>query len=88
MERDYQHQAALLLDQLKTQRDELKVRLNLAKLEARDEWDMAEKKWFVFKSKSEKIIDEIDRSSDDVVAAAKLLGEELKDIYQRIKRQL
>ncbi|SMF93749.1 hypothetical protein SAMN02949497_1038 [Methylomagnum ishizawai] len=75
-------------DGLLQQRDELAVQLNLAKLEAREEWERAEAKLEEFSAKLEGAAAEAKDASDDVWASAKMLGEELKSAYERIKSHL
>ncbi|BBL73492.1 hypothetical protein [Methylomagnum ishizawai] len=75
-------------DGLLQQRDELVVQLNLAKLEAREEWERAEAKLEEFSTRLEGAAAEAKDASDDVWASAKMLGEELKSAYERIKSRL
>jgi multidrug resistance efflux pump len=77
------------------QRDELLVQLNLAKLEAREEWEKAEAKLEELKAKLEELKAKLDsateeakEASEDVWSTAKLLGEEIKAAYDRIKSHL
>jgi uncharacterized protein (DUF342 family) len=75
-------------DGLLQQRDELLVQLNLAKLEAREEWEKTEAKLEEFKAKLETLAGEAKEASDDVWSTAKLLGEEIKGAYDRIRSRL
>jgi hypothetical protein len=70
------------------QRDELLVQLNLAKMEAREEWDRTEQKLEEFKTKLDGIAEEAKDASDDVWTSVKMLGEEIKTAYDRIKSRL
>jgi hypothetical protein len=74
--------------QLKTQRDEINVRVHLAKAEVRDQWAVTEKQWQTFKSKSEKVLEEVDHTSGEVKEALHLLADELKKGFNRIRQQL
>ena len=47
-----------LIDNLKTQRDELRVQMHLAKAEIRDEWEEIEKKWAHAEARFEEIRDQ------------------------------
>ena len=75
------------LSELKQQRDELRVKVSLAKLEAMDEWHVVEKKLQKLEAKAKEVGAATADVSKDVGAAAKLLGEEigkgLKAIAQR-----
>jgi len=73
---------------LKQQRDEIKVQLHLASLEAKEEWEHAEKNWDKFIDKLATISDETKETSDEIIHATKMIGDELKFTYQRIKDRL
>lgn len=88
MATDYRKELQDMLEQLKTERDEINVKLHLARAEARDQWEVAEKQWFAFKQKSEKVLTEVDHTSGEVKQALTLLADELKGGYRRIKDQL
>ncbi|MCX7068545.1 MAG: hypothetical protein NTW85_12770 [Methylococcales bacterium] len=77
-----------LMDKLKTERDEISLKLHLASLEAKQEFDEAEPKWNQLKSKGSEILDESVEISEEVIAKAKIVGEELKETYQRIAKRL
>ena len=75
-----------LSELLKRERDELKVKLSLAKLEAREEWEETERKWEHFRAKAQQVGHEAGEASKEIGAAARLLGEEIKEAYKRIRR--
>ena len=77
-----------LLEGLQQQRDEIKVQLHLAKAEARDEWREAEKKLQQLKAKADRVGKETGAASKDVFEAAKLMADEIKRGYERIRKQL
>ena len=77
-----------LLAKLKTERDEVHLKLHLASMEVKQEFDDAEKKWESLKEKGTELVDESVEASDEVLAKAKIIGEELKDTYQRIAKRL
>jgi hypothetical protein len=68
------------------QRDELRVKLHLAKADARDEWEELERKWAEAQIKFDQVQKAAGESSEGIEAAAKLLGEELLKGYERIRR--
>lgn len=82
------HEIEELVKELKEDRDELHLQIHLAKADARDEWEKAEKKWRTLKKKVETAAREGKAASRDVGAAAKLLVDELKEAYTRIRRKL
>ena len=74
--------------QLQQQRDELVVQISLARMEAKEEWELAERKFAEFRDKLDGAADEAKDAADDVMTSATELGEELKKAYQRIKSKL
>lgn len=83
-----QEEMEKLLADMHRERDELIVQAHLLKAEAKNEWEKVEKDWEHFKAKAEQVGAEAHEASGDVAAAAKLLGEELKQSYVRIKKLL
>ena len=77
-----------LLEKLKSERDELKLKLHLASLEAKEEFEEAEKNWNTLKIKAAEIADDSKETSEEFIAKAKIVGEELKDAYSRISKRL
>lgn len=70
---------------LRRQRDEIKVRLHLLKMEAREDWDELEKKYQLLQARLKIVSEAAGKSSDEVRLAAKALANEIKDGYKRIK---
>lgn len=77
-----------LVNELKEDRDALHLQIHLAKADARDEWEKAEKMWRTLKKKVETAAREGRAASRNVGAAARLLVDELKEAYTRIRRKL
>lgn len=77
-----------LVDSLRQERDELRVKLHLAKLDASDEWKELEKKWARLESKAKVLGDVAAAESEDIISAAKLLGEEVREGFKNIARRL
>ncbi|TQV71673.1 hypothetical protein FLL45_21305 [Aliikangiella marina] len=77
-----------LIEKLKTERDELKLKLHLGSMEAKDEFEKAEEKWDDIKSKAKEIADDTKETSDEFIAKAKIVGEEVKEAYRRISERL
>ena len=75
-----------LVETLTEQRDELKVQMHLASMDARDEWEELEKKWEHLRSKGKQIKAQVDVSAQDIGSAISLLGEEIKHGYNNIKK--
>lgn len=77
-----------LVEKLKTERDEINVKMHLASMDAKEEFAEAEKKWEQVKVKMAEIADEAVDTSEEYIAKAKIVGEELKDSYSRIIKRL
>lgn len=75
-----------LKNELKVDRDELKLQLHLAKSELKDQWETTEVKWRHFKSKSKVINDSVGEAGHDLAAGLRELGKEIKHAYKDIKR--
>jgi len=77
-----------LVAALQTQRDELLVRMHLAKADAKDEWEKLEKKWDHLRGKLDVVGHEAKDAGQDVLAAARLVAHELREGYQRVRALL
>jgi len=76
------------LEDLRTTRDELRVRVHLGKMDAQAQWDQIEKQWQHVESKL-KIAGEAGREiAADVGEAAGLAIEEMKAGYARLRKLL
>jgi hypothetical protein len=76
------------LDALRQIRDELRVRVHLAKADARDEWEKAEAKWFRMQSSLSIAEDDAAHAAKDVQAAWRQLIREIGDGYARVRESL
>jgi hypothetical protein len=74
--------------QLKTQRDEIKVQIHLAQAELKDELDELEPKWQEAQGKFEELKQGSEEVASDVQNAAKVVADELSNAYARIKARL
>jgi chromosome segregation ATPase len=77
-----------LVGRLKTERDELRVRLHLLKAEAKDEWEEMETHWEHLEGRMKKVGEQAAESGEEVAAAGKQLAEEIGHAYQRIRDSL
>jgi len=75
-----------LLKDLKQERDELRLKLKLAKLEANEEWLKLELKLEHLEAKASELGSATAEASRDIGAAAKLLGDEIHDGLKKIAR--
>ena len=76
-----------MLEDLKEERDELRVRLHLAKLEGSEEWQKLESKMAKLESRAKEIGGATVEASQDMGAAAKILAEEVRDGFKKIARR-
>ena len=77
-----------LLEKLKSERDNIMLKLHLASMEAKEEFEAAEKNWDSIKIKASEIADDSKETSDEFIAKAKIVGEELRETYNRISKRL
>jgi len=77
-----------LLEKLKVERDEVNLKLHLASMEVKEEFEEADKKLGHLKAKAAEIADDTKEASEEFIAKAKIVGEELKDTYHRINKRL
>jgi hypothetical protein len=77
-----------LVDKLKMERDEINLKIHLASMDAKEEFAKAEIKWGQVKTTASKIADDTVETSEEYIAKAKIVGEELKETYKRIAKRL
>ncbi|MEZ5492914.1 MAG: hypothetical protein R3F50_21770 [Gammaproteobacteria bacterium] len=77
-----------MLNDLKQERDELRLKIKLAKMEANEEWAKLEAKLARLETKARELKSATEDSSKEIGAAAKLLGEEIRDGFKNIARHL
>ena len=69
------------IDDLKTVRDEAKLKIHLGSKEVQEEWAELEKRWHAFRTKAE-----LHKSGEELSGTVKKLGAELKDAYVRLRK--
>ncbi len=57
-------------------------------MDAKQEYEEAEKKWLEVKVKASEIADDAVETSEEFIAKIKVVGEELKGTYSRISSRL
>jgi len=70
-----------MLEDLKRERDEIRVKLDLARMEARDEWEELEEDLREMERR-------LDDFGDEARRSASRLGKELGDAFRRLRRTL
>ena len=76
------------LEHLRRMRDELRVKLHLAKAEAKDAWEGLEEKFRAAESKAKRVARASEEPLHDVAEAARALLREVRDGYHRIRDAL
>ena len=84
VEREYSELGELL----KRERDELKLSMHLANADVHDQWQRVEAKWERFQSRASVVATITEESAVEIGAATKLVGEEKKESYRRIRQTL
>lgn len=77
-----------MVERLRQERDELRVRAHLLKAELRDEWDEVEGKWEHVESRLEHLAKNAKDSGEDIGAALSQVGEEIARAYRRMRDAL
>ena len=77
-----------LVEQLKSERDEIALKIHLASMEAKEEFECAEKNWTQLKIKLNELANESKETSEELITKAKIVGEELKETYSRISNRI
>ena len=76
------------IDELRRVRDELKLRIHLAKADAKDRWNELEHEFHSLEAKGHQIAQASEEPLRDVREAARLLVDEIRDGYRRIRESL
>ncbi len=73
---------------LKQQRDELALKIHLGNAELKDEWDELNDKLTNLIHNYEPLQKSVSQSGEDLWESLKLVGEEIKNGYDRIRKSL
>ena len=77
-----------IFNTLKQQRDELELQIHLGAAEAKEEFDEALQKLNKMSDEFEPVKDAAEESAENVFESLKLVGEEVKASFSRIKKSL
>jgi chromosome segregation ATPase len=83
-----QRELSHLTENLRRERDELRLQAHLLKAELADEWHALEHRWDHFEQKAAKVSHVAADAAHEVGAAARLVGEELAQGYAKIRASL
>jgi hypothetical protein len=75
-----------LVATLQRERDELRVKLHLAKADARDRWAELERQWQTLEAKLPGLKKEVGSTAGNVAAALQLAAEEIQKGYAQIRK--
>ena len=77
-----------VIDKLRTERDELRVQIHLASMEAKQEWDELEKKWDAFEQRLGNAKDTVVETTSDIGEGIEIVADEIKSAYARIRQRI
>ncbi len=77
-----------VIGKLRQERDEIRLKMHLAKAEIRDEWETLEGKWEHLEGRMAGIADETRHATKEVGAAFGIVADELGEAYRRIRSKL
>jgi len=77
-----------IVEKLEQERDELRLKMHLAKADARDEWEKMEDRWGALREKMGTVKEGASEASGDVKEAASDLAEEIRKGYRKIMDRL
>jgi hypothetical protein len=88
MENQSRSLTSKLIEDLKRQRDELQLKMHLGSMELKQEWDKLDGKLSELTHRAQPVKAAVGESAEDVWEAVKLLGAEIKDGFDRIRKAL
>ena len=77
-----------MLDDLKEERDSLALQIHLGKQEAKSELKRLDKKLEQLNEDYQPLKSAVDETSEDIVAALQLVGDDIMNGFHRIRRSL
>ncbi len=77
-----------LLDELKQERDHLRVRTHLLTADLKQEWEEVELKFQRVEDRFAHLRSSVKESSEDVAVATNLLAEEIANAYRRFRNTI
>jgi uncharacterized coiled-coil DUF342 family protein len=77
-----------MIGKLKQERDKLRLKIHLGKEDLKDEWDQLEDKLAALNHRFEPLKDAVGETADDVWESLKLVGGEIREGFNRIRKSL
>jgi hypothetical protein len=85
---DYKHEVEKILEYIKQERDEIYLQLSLGRKELEDEVGDIDEKLAGLRQRGDKVLEAAEESSEDLAAALKMLSEELRSTFAKVKQAL
>ena len=82
---DYKEELRGIIENLKQERDELNVKMHLAKSDMKDEMQKLEEKWEDLRKRGTRAMEAVDDSAIEVSDTLRNLGEEIKEGYRKLR---
>lgn len=82
------NELAEIISSLKQERDELQLKMHLAAVEAKDEYNRLSAKVDELTGQYDPVREAVEDTADNVFAALKLAAEEMKDGFQRVRKAI
>ena len=76
------------VEKLRQRRDELRVQIDLGKMEAAEAWDEVEQRWQHLEGKLGVLASESKEAGREVADAARLLVDEIREGFAKVARHL
>ncbi len=77
-----------MVSELKQQRDELRLQMHLASMEARDEYERLSGKYDELSDQYEPVSNAVEETAENLLSALSLAAGELKVGFQRVRKAL
>ena len=85
---DYKEELRGIIENLKQERDELNVKMHLAKSDMKDEMQKLEEKWEDLRKRGTRAMEAVDDSAIEVSDTLRNLGEEIKEGYRKLRESM
>ena len=85
---DEESRHAHVMEKLRQERDELRLKMHLGKAELKEEWEALERKWEHLEGRMSGVAGEAREASREVGAAFGVLADELGEAYRRIRAKM
>ena len=77
-----------LVNTVRKERDELKLQIHLASLDAKDEYERLSKKCDRLADEYQPVTEAVEKTADNMVSALGMVADELKFGFQRVRQAL